>query len=53
MACARTDGGMSDHPKLVLQPQKSALRFFMGKYLQKLGGDFASPDFVQLGIAHG
>ena len=33
---------MSDHPKFPLQPQKSALRFFMGKYLQKLDGDFAS-----------
>ena len=33
MACAGTDGGMSDHPKWVLQPQKSALRFFVGKYL--------------------
>ena len=39
--------------KWVLQPQKSALRFFSGKYLQKLGGDFASPHFVQLGVAHG
>jgi len=44
---------MSNHPKWVLQPQKSALRFFMDKYLQKLGGDFASPHFVQLGVAHG
>ena len=39
--------------KWVLQPQKSALRFFSGKYLQKLGGGFASPHFVQLGVAHG
>ena len=39
--------------KWVLQPQKSALRFFSGKYLQKLGGDFASPHFVPVGIAHG
>ncbi|XHY13657.1 hypothetical protein NeNHUV3_09220 [Nereida sp. NH-UV-3] len=39
--------------KRVLHPQKSALRFFSGKYLQKLGGDFASPHFVQLGVAHG
>ena len=39
--------------KWVLQPQKSALRFFSRKYLQKLGGDFASPHFVQLGVAHG
>ena len=44
---------MIRYPKWVLQPQKSALRFFSGKYLQKLGGDFASPHFVQLGIAHG
>jgi hypothetical protein len=33
----------SIYPKWVLQPQKSALRFFTGKYLQKFGGDFASP----------
>ena len=39
--------------KWVLQPQKSALRFFSGKYLQKLVGDCASPHFVQLGVAHG
>ena len=39
--------------KWVLQPQKSALRIFVGKYLQKLGGDFASPHFVRLGVAHG
>ena len=40
-------------PKWVLQPQKSALRFFGRKYLQKFGGDFASPHFVQVGVAHG
>ena len=39
--------------KWVLQPQKSALRFFSGKYLQKLDGDFASPHFVQAGVAYG
>ena len=39
--------------KRVLQPQRSALRFFSGKYLQKLDGDFASPHFVQVGVAHG
>ena len=44
---------MSIYPKWVLQLQKSALRFFSGKYLQKLGGDFASPHFVHLGVAHG
>ena len=44
---------MSLYLKWVLQPQKSALRFFSGKYLQKFGGDFASPHFVQLGVAHG
>ena len=44
---------MSDHPKWVMRPQKSALRIFLGKYLQKLGGDCASPYFVQLGVAHG
>lgn len=55
---------MSDHPKWVrggfwyspkfpLQDKKSAARFFLGKYLQKLGGDFASPHFAMLGVAHG
>ena len=44
---------MSPHPKWVLQPQKSALRFFAGKYFQKFGGDFASPYFAELGVAHG
>ena len=29
-------------PKFPLQPQKNALRFFIEKYLQKFGGDFAS-----------
>ena len=43
----------STYPKWVLQPQKSALRFFVGKYLQKLGGDCASPHFAKLGVAHG
>jgi len=38
--------------KWVLHPPKSALRFFIGKYLQKFGGDFASPHFVQTGVAH-
>jgi hypothetical protein len=36
---------MSLWPKWVLQLQKYALRFFIGQYLQKLGGDFASPQF--------
>ena len=39
--------------KWVLQPQKYALRFFSGKYLQKLGGDLASPRFSEVGVAHG
>ena len=39
--------------KWVLQPQKFALRFFGGKYLQKFGGDFASHHFVQVGVARG
>ena len=39
--------------KWVQQPQKSALRIFIGKYLQNVGGDFASPHLVQLGVAHG
>ena len=39
--------------KWVLHPQKSALRFFSGKYLQKLDGDFASPHFAKPGVAHG
>jgi len=44
---------MSLYLKWVLQPQKSALRFFSGKYLQKFGGDFASPHFAKQGAAHG
>ena len=44
---------MSFYLKWVLQPQKSALRFFIGKYLQKLGGDFASLHFTKPGVAHG
>ena len=39
--------------KRVLQPQRSALRFFSGKYLQKLDGDFASPQSVLGGVALG
>ena len=64
MAYARTDGSMSwlqvcraifdpSPPKFPLQPQKYALRFFIGKYLQKLDGDFASPRFAEVGVAHG
>ena len=33
--------------------QKSALRFFLGKYFSVLGGDFASPQFLYQGQAHG
>ena len=44
---------MSICPQSVLQPQKSALRFFCGKYLQKFGGDLASPHTAQVGVAHG
>jgi hypothetical protein len=43
----------SIYPKWVLQPQKSALRFFVGKYLQMFGGDLASPRFAEVGVAHG
>jgi hypothetical protein len=43
----------SIYPKRVLQPQKSALRFFTGKYLQMFGGDLASPRFAEVGVAHG
>lgn len=44
---------MNIHPKFPLQPQKSVLRFFVGKYLQKFGGDFASPQSVKVGVPHG
>jgi len=44
---------MSLYLKWVLQPQKSVLRFFSGKYLQKFGGDLASPHFAKQGAAHG
>jgi hypothetical protein len=33
--------------------KKSVLRFFLGKYFSVLGGDFASPHFLNLGTAHG
>ena len=33
--------------------KKSALRFFLGKYFSVLGGDFASPQFLYQGHAHG
>ena len=33
--------------------QKLVLRFFLGQYLQKLGGDFASPHFCTLGPGYG
>jgi hypothetical protein len=39
--------------KWVLQPQKSALRFFSGKCLQKFGKDLASPHTAKVGVAHG
>ena len=39
--------------KWVLQPQKSVLRIFSGKYLQKFGGDFASPHTAEMGVAYG
>jgi hypothetical protein len=33
--------------------KKSMLRFFLGKYFSVLGGDFGSPHFLNLGVAHG
>lgn len=33
--------------------KKSMLRFFLGKYVSVLGGDFATPQYVNLGAAHG
>jgi len=33
--------------------KKPALRFFLGKYFSVLGGDFASPHYVNQGAAHG
>ena len=33
--------------------KKSMLRIFLGKYFSVLGGDFASPHFLNLGAAHG
>ena len=44
---------MSIRQQWVLQPQKSALRYFCGKYLQMFGGDFASPSFAEVGVAYG
>ena len=40
-------------PKWVLQPQKSALRFFIGKYLQKLGGLLQAPSTQGRGYGNG
>ena len=42
---------MSPHPKWVLQTQKSALRFFVGKYLRFWGGLLCTP-LPQQGAAH-
>jgi hypothetical protein len=52
MDAARKDGAMT---ALELGPaaQKSALRFFLGKYFSVLGGDFAPPQYVNLGAAYG
>ena len=36
-----------------LAAKKPALRFFLGKYFSVLGGDFASPQYVNLGATHG
>ena len=36
-----------------LAAKKFALRFFLGKYLSVLGGDFASPQFLYQGQAYG
>ena len=36
-----------------LAAKKIALRFFLGKYLSVLDGDFAPPQYVNLGAAHG
>ena len=44
---------MSLYLKWVLQHPKYTLRFFIGKYLQKLGGDLASPHTAEVGVAHG
>jgi len=33
--------------------QKILLQFFLGQYLQKLSGDFASPHFCTLGLRYG
>jgi len=38
-----TDGGIA--VKRVLLTKKSAVRIFIGKYLQILGGDFTPPYF--------
>ena len=39
------------YPKWVLQPQKSTLRFFIGKYLSSLGGLLLTP-LLLTGSAH-
>ena len=40
-------------PEMGPAAQKLVLRFFLGQYLQKLGGDFASPHFRTLGPRYG
>ena len=52
MARARTDDDMSIHPKWVLQPQKSALRFFAAKYLSSLGGLLRTPQHACVGTVN-
>jgi len=36
-----------------LAAKKPVLRFFLGKYFSVLGGEFAFPHFLNLGVAHG
>jgi hypothetical protein len=53
VACTRTDGAMSICPNWVLQPQKSALRFFVGQYLSFLGGLLQAPRMRGKGYSNG
>ena len=42
----RSMSGCQPRPKWVLCSKNPALRFFLGKYLQIQGGDFASPNLL-------
>lgn len=52
MDAARKDGTMSCS-EMGSAPKNSALRFFLGKYFSRLGGDLNSRHFATLGALNG